>query len=78
MTGNQLQAARNLIGWNQAQLAEASGLSVPTIKRAEGSGRVAASAKAVEAIRAALEAHGVQFLEAGGVAQGPGIAVKGE
>ncbi|MCV6597163.1 MAG: transcriptional regulator [Mangrovicoccus sp.] len=65
MTGNQLQAARNLIGWSQAQLAEASG-------------RVAASARAVEAIRAALEAHGVQFLEAGGVAQGPGIAVKGE
>jgi transcriptional regulator with XRE-family HTH domain len=67
MTGNQLQAARALIGWSQKQLAEAAGLSVPTIKRAEGAASITASAAAVEAIRAALEGAGVEFLGDTGV-----------
>lgn len=66
MTGNQLRAARSLIGWSQAQVAQATGLSVPTIKRAEGQGAVAASADATAAIRAALEAAGVVFIPENG------------
>nr|WP_240671995.1 helix-turn-helix domain-containing protein [Tropicibacter alexandrii] len=66
MTGNQLRAARSLIGWTQAQVAAATGLSVPTVKRAEGAGQFGASEKATAAIRAALESAGVIFLEENG------------
>ena len=74
MTGNQIQAARALIGWSQSQTAEAAGVSVPTVKRAEGSGKVAASESAVRAIRSALEEAGVEFIaENGG---GPGVRLR--
>jgi transcriptional regulator with XRE-family HTH domain len=74
MTSNQLRAARSLIGWSQAKVAEKAGLSIPTVKRAEGQGAVSASADAVAAIRAALEAAGVVFLpENGG---GAGVRLK--
>lgn len=43
-----------------------------TIKRAEGAGQPAASAQAIAAIRAALEAAGVVFLSENG--NGPGVA----
>ena len=76
MTGNQLRAARSLIGWSQAQVAEKASLSVPTVKRAEGQGAIAASADAVSAIRAALEAAGVVFLPENG--NGPGVALRKE
>ncbi|WP_171180658.1 helix-turn-helix transcriptional regulator [Ruegeria sp. HKCCD8929] len=66
MIGNQIQAARVLIGWTQAQVAEAAGVSVPTVKRAEGAGRVAASAAAVSAICTALENAGVEFIPENG------------
>lgn len=70
----QLRAARALLGWSQADLAARSGLSSMTVKRAEGSGRPPASAEAVAAIRAALEAAGVEFLpENGG---GPGVRLR--
>lgn len=46
-----------------------------TLKRAEGSGQPAASAEAVAAIRAALEAAGAEFIaENGG---GAGVRLKG-
>lgn len=74
MTGNQFKAARSLLGWSQNQLAEAAGLSVPTIKRAEGSAALSASENAVDAIRSALEDAGVEFIaENGG---GPGVRLK--
>lgn len=66
MTGNQLRAARSLIGWSQAQVAEKAGLSVPTVKRAEGQGAVSASAEAVASIRVALESAGVEFIPENG------------
>ncbi len=66
MEGNQLKAARSLLGLSQAEVAAASGLSVPTVKRAEGNSALAASAEAIAAIRAALEAAGVVFLEENG------------
>lgn len=74
MTGNQLRAARALIGWSQAQVAQAAGISVPTVKRAEGQAAISASADAIAALRAALETAGVVFLaENGG---GPGVRLK--
>ena len=70
-TADQLRAARALKGLSQGELAEMVGVSTKTVKRAEGSGKPAASADAVAAIRAALEAAGVEFIaENGG---GPGV-----
>jgi transcriptional regulator with XRE-family HTH domain len=76
MTGNQLKAARSLVGWTQAQVAQAAGLSIPTVKRAEGSSALSASENAVASIRAALETAGVEFIaENGG---GAGVRLKKE
>ena len=51
----QLRAARSLVGLSQSQVAEAAGVSIPTLKRAEGSGVISASEKAVKAICEALD-----------------------
>ncbi len=70
----QIRAARALLGWSQAQLAEAAGVSIPTVKRAEGNAAIAASAQSLTAIRSALEAAGVEFIaENGG---GPGVRLR--
>ena len=66
MQGNQIRAARALLDLSQAEVAALAGVSVPTVKRAEGSGKVAASSEAVAAICAALEAAGVVFVPENG------------
>ena len=71
LTSEQMRAARSLIRWDQKQLAEASKVSVPTIKRLEGiPGPLAAQERTVEALRVALEAGGVIFLDEGAEAPG--------
>lgn len=70
----QIRAARALAGLSQPQVAEAAGLSAMTVKRAEGSSQPSASAEAVAAIRAVLEAAGVVFLPENG--NGPGVALR--
>lgn len=74
MTANQIRAARAILGLSQAEVAALAGVSVPTVKRAEGAGKVSASADAVQAIRAALDAAGVVFLPENG--NGPGVALR--
>jgi transcriptional regulator with XRE-family HTH domain len=69
----QIRAARGLLGWSQVQLAQAAGLSEPTIKRIEG-GKVPVSDEARAAIRAALEAAGALFVDANG--HGPGVRLR--
>ena len=76
MTGNQLRAARSLLGWSQKQTADAAQVSIPTVKRAEGSGALSASESAKRAIRAALEQAGVEFISENG--GGLGVRLKGE
>lgn len=67
----QIRAARGLLNWSQSALADAAGLSRPTIDRAE---RASVSHQAVASIQSALEAAGVQFIpENGG---GPGVRLK--
>jgi transcriptional regulator with XRE-family HTH domain len=62
ITGRQIAAARTLLGMVQAELASRSAISVPTLKRMEGSeGHAAGLANNVTAVRAALEAAGVEF-----------------
>ncbi|RWA62144.1 helix-turn-helix domain-containing protein [Mesorhizobium sp.] len=63
---DQLRAARALLGLSQPDVAAAANVSSMTVKRAEGSGTPVASTKAVNAIRAALEAAGVEFIPENG------------
>jgi len=64
LTAAQIRAARALLDWTQPMLAEATKLSVPTIRRMESArGPSASTAANVEAVRRALESAGVIFLE---------------
>lgn len=74
--GAQLRAARHLASMSQADVAKATGLSLPTIKRAESDREVPVSADAIAAIKAALEAANVIFIEENG--EGPGVRLKKE
>ena len=77
MQGEQIRAARALLGWTAADLAERSGISYPTIQRLDATkGPVGGRFETVDAVRRALEAAGIQFLEAGGVSAGVGVSVK--
>jgi transcriptional regulator with XRE-family HTH domain len=75
ITAAQLRAARAMLGWMQSRLAKASGVSLPTIKRIEpGKGPLPVRASTAEAIMAALERAGVEFIaENGG---GPGVRLR--
>jgi transcriptional regulator with XRE-family HTH domain len=57
----QFRAARGLLGWSQAQLAKAAGLSPVTVKRFETGTGARVSDDAVAAMRQAIEAAGVEF-----------------
>lgn len=63
----QVKAARALLAWSQADLATASGVSEPTIKRLEAQDdNLGGSAGTRDKIRAALEAAGVEFIPENG------------
>ena len=73
MTPAQARAARALIQMTQGSLAEAAGVSISTVVDFERERRAVAE-PSVAAIRAALEARGVQFIpENGG---GPGVRLR--
>src|SRR6202045_3091863 len=71
----QIKAARELLGWSQEAIAEASGSSIPTIKRLEATGgELGGRPETGEKIIAALEKAGVEFIaENGG---GPGVRIR--
>lgn len=73
-TGNQLKAARALIGCEQAALAEQAGVNVNTIRNmeAKGPGVLTSGMDVVRRVQLALEAAGVEFLDHGR----PGIRLK--
>lgn len=63
ITSAQLRAARALIGLDQRQLAELSGLSVPTIQRMEASeGVIRGTVDSLVKLIAALESAGVVLI----------------
>lgn len=71
ITGAQLRAARGLLRWSARELAEQSGVSLPTIQRMEGvDGVPSASAKNVDAVQRALERAGVEFIPENGGGDG--------
>jgi len=71
----QVKAARSLLAWSQRDLANASGISEATIKRLESQdGELGGRADTADAIAAALEKAGVEFIaENGG---GAGVRLK--
>lgn len=78
ITATQIRAARALLGMDQRRLAEAAGLSLPTIQRMEAStgaqvrGNVESLAKVVEA----LEKAGVELIGERAVSTGKGRGVR--
>ena len=63
LTSELIRAARALLRWEQRQLADASLVSLPTIKRLEAKpGVLIAHRSTVAALRAAFEAAGVEFI----------------
>jgi len=64
----QLRAARALLRWSALELAEASKVSVSTIRRVETiEGEIPVTAANEAALRAALESAGVEFIDENGV-----------
>jgi predicted transcriptional regulator len=70
-----IRAARALLRWEQRDLASASSVSLPTIKRLESKpGIMAAHMSTVTALRKALETAGVDFIDENG--GGPGVRLR--
>ena len=77
ITAAQLRAARALAGMDQKALAEAAGLSVPTIQRMEASdGVVRGTVDSLTRLIAALDAAGVVLVGEGAVSGGGGRGVR--
>jgi len=77
ITAPQVKAARALLGIDQRQLAEAAGLSLPTIQRMEGStGQVRGNVESLVKVVEALERLGVELIGEGAISQGDGRGVR--
>jgi hypothetical protein len=70
-----VRAARALLRWEQRDLEAASSVSLPTIKRLESKpGIMAAHTSTLLALRKALEAAGIEFIDENG--GGPGVRLR--
>ena len=72
LTAAQARAARGLLGWSEAKVAQAAGLPVETIERVETQGVARGDRDAAARMRRALEDAGVAFL----FENGGGIGVR--
>ena len=64
ITGAQVRAAKALLDWSGARLADEAGVAISTIRRVEACDGLleSASIKVLQALKAALEAGGVEFI----------------
>ena len=79
ITAAQLRAARALLGFDQRQLAELAGLSVPTIQRMEASdGIIRGNVDSLMKLVAALNSAGIELIGDGMVSAigGRGVRLK--
>ena len=75
VTTRQIKAARALLAWSQADLADRSGISEPTVARLESAdGELGGREDTAQRLRAAIEAAGVEFIDENG--GGPGVRLK--
>jgi transcriptional regulator with XRE-family HTH domain len=73
ITREQSRAARALKDWSQPELATASGVSISTVRDFE-TGKRNPIGNNLAAMRAALEAAGIIFIEENG--EGPGVRLR--
>ena len=77
ITAAQMRAARALLGIDQKQLAEMSGVSLPTIQRMEASeGVIRGNVDSLMKLIGALEILGVELIGDGGSSPGGGRGVR--
>lgn len=76
LTGEQIRAARSLLRWERKDLASASKVSEPTIKRLEATrGAVSAHQVTIDALIRAFDLAGVELIPANG-GKGAGVRFK--
>ena len=77
LSAAQMRAARALLGWDQARLAQEAGLSLPTIQRMEASeGNVRGHVDSLVKVVEALERAGVELIPEGMPSHGGGRGVR--
>lgn len=77
ITAGQLRAARALLGIDQRELAQRSGLSLPTIQRMEASdGVVRCNVDSLMKLIDALTADGIELIGEGTTSSGGGRGVR--
>jgi transcriptional regulator with XRE-family HTH domain len=77
ITVGQLRASRALLGIDQRTLAEAAGLSLPTIQRMEGSeGVIRGNVDSLMKLVAALDALGIVLISDDTASEGGGRGVR--
>jgi hypothetical protein len=75
LTGPQIRAGRALVRWRAEDLARESAVGIATIKRAElAAGETSMTVANDLAVRRALEAAGVEFIDENG--GGPGLRLR--
>ncbi|HWX50532.1 MAG TPA: transcriptional regulator [Roseomonas sp.] len=78
LLGEQIRAARAILKWRAADLAEKAGVNLSTVQRAEKADGPAPLMPANEkAIRSALEAAGVEFIPENGGGAGVRLKLEG-
>ncbi|MBK1722449.1 helix-turn-helix domain-containing protein [Thiocystis violacea] len=77
ITAAQVRAARALLGMDQRRLAEAAGLSLPTIQRMEASdGQVRGNVESLVKVVEAFDRAGVELIGEGAASTGSGRGVR--
>ena len=77
ITSTQMRAARALLGIDQRQLAQRSGLSLPTIQRMEASdGVIRGNVDSLMKLVGALAANGIELIGEGAVSTNGGRGVR--
>jgi len=77
ITAGQIRASRALLGIDQRTLAEATGLSLPTIQRMEASdGVVRGNVDSLMKLIAALDSLGIELMTDNAVSSGGGRGVR--
>ncbi|MCZ7598700.1 MAG: helix-turn-helix transcriptional regulator [Gammaproteobacteria bacterium] len=77
ITAPQMKAARALLGLDQRGLAEAAGLSLPTIQRMEGSGgQVRGNVESPVRVVEALDRLGIELIGEGAASHDGGRGVR--
>lgn len=78
ITPQQIKSARTLLGLGQAEICNAAGISIVTLRRIESQGHYAdkVSEGTVAKVKGVLEDHGASFLEAGDISPGSGVAIR--